>query len=108
MSSVFRINKGIGKSIEFRGIKAQFLYYLAAGMLLLLLVFFGLYALGINMYLCVGITLPAGAGLIALTQHLSKKYGAHGLTKRLQQHQLPETIYSRSRKVFTQLKRSHP
>ena len=106
MASVYDINKGINRSIEFKGIKAQYIVYLAAGLVGLLIIFAILYVIGINMYVCLGIILPSGGGLFMTVQRYSKKYGQHGLLKKAANRKLPLCIQSRSRTVFTQLKQN--
>ena len=39
MNSVYKINKGINKPIEFKGLKAQYIGYLGAGVIVLLILF---------------------------------------------------------------------
>jgi len=104
MATVYEINKGINRSIEFKGIKAQYIMYLAAGLVALLVLFAILYMTGVSIYICLGIVLPAGGGLFMAVQHYSKKYGEHGLLKKAAQRHLPTGIQSRSRKIFNQLK----
>jgi hypothetical protein len=104
MATVYEINKGINRSIEFKGIKAQYIIYLAAGLVLLLLIFAILYMIGISIYLCLGIVIPAGAGLFLAVKHYSNTYGEHGLIKKAAQRNLPSCIQSRSRKFFNQLR----
>lgn len=103
MSTVYEINKGINRSIEFRGIKAQYIVYLAAGLVALLLLFAILYVIGISIYLCLGIVLPAGAGLFIGVQRYSKRYGEHGLLKKAAKRRLPRYIRSHSAKIFIRL-----
>ena len=103
MATVYEINKGINRSIEFKGIKAQYIIYLAVGLVLLLLLFAILYMTGINIYLCLGIIIPAGAGLVIGVQHYSKKYGEYGLIKKAAQRNVPACVSSRSRRFFNQL-----
>jgi hypothetical protein len=107
MATVYEINKGINRSIEFKGIKAQYIIYLAAGLVLLLLLFSILYVVGISIYICLAIILPAGAGLVFTVQRLSKKYGEHGLIKKSAQKKLPKYIKSNSRKIFITLGGDH-
>jgi len=103
MATVYEINKGINRSIEFKGIKAQYIMYLAAGLVGLLIIFAILYMTGVSIYICLGIVLPAGGGLFMAVQHYSKKYGEHGLQKKAAQRYLPTCVRSRSRKIFKQL-----
>jgi hypothetical protein len=104
MATVYEINKGINRSIEFKGIKAQYIMYLAAGLVGLLVGFAILYMTGVSMYICLGVVLPAGGGLFMGVQHYSKKYGEHGLLKRTAQRHLPTGIRSHSRTIFNQLR----
>ncbi len=43
MSSVYAINKSINKPVEFKGLKAQYIWYLGGGLLFLLILFAVLY-----------------------------------------------------------------
>lgn len=103
MNSVYKINKGINKPIEFRGLKAQYIGYLGAGVVLLLAVFAVLYVSGVNMFLCLGITLVLGTLLFMGIYRLSDTYGQHGLVKKLARRNVPACLVCRSRKVFAGL-----
>jgi hypothetical protein len=105
MNSVYKINKGINKPIEFKGLKAQYIGYLGIGILLLMIVFAILYISGVNMYVCLGITVILGVLLFMSIYKLSDTYGQHGLRKKLAKRYIPHAIRGRSRKVFMQLKR---
>ena len=50
----FSINKGIGASVEFKGLKAQYLFIFAAGLLTLFVLFVILYMTGIDQWFCIG------------------------------------------------------
>lgn len=98
--SIYKINKGINQSIEFRGLKAQYIWYLAGGMVALLILFAILYFIGLPSLICVGITAISGVGLIIQIYSLSDKYGEHGLMKALARKQVPSSITCKSRVVF--------
>jgi len=104
MATVYDINKGINRSIEFKGIKAQYITHLAIGLVALLILFATLYACGINIYICLSIIVPAAVALLGLVQHLSKKYGQFGLLKRRAAKRLPSSLQCHSRRSFTTLK----
>jgi hypothetical protein len=104
MASVYEINKGINRSIEFKGIKAQYIIYLALGLVVLLLLTAILFIIGVNSYVCVCTMIPLGACFYLYFQRLSSKYGEHGLMKKAAQKSLPTAIQARSRKPFIQLK----
>ncbi len=44
----YNINKGIGKSVEFKGLKAQYLFIFAGGLLSVFVLFVILYMIGID------------------------------------------------------------
>ena len=102
-NSVYKINKGINKPIEFRGLKAQYIWYLGIGLVVLLIVFAVLYIVGINTYLCLFVTLIFGAGLFMQVTRLSNKYGEHGMMKKFARSKLPRILYCHSRKLWTNL-----
>ena len=103
MATVYEINKGINRCIEFKGIKAQYINYLAIGLVILLILFAILFIVGLNAYVCVLIILPSGAGLYITVMRMSHKYGEHGMMKKTAQRKLPASVQSRSRNLFIQL-----
>lgn len=103
-NSVYQINKGINQSIEFKGLKAQYIWYLGGGVVALLIVFAVMYIIGLSTYLCIGIILVSGAFLVTKIYGMSNKYGEHGLMKALARKQVPKLIKLRSRKIFIENK----
>ena len=51
----YNINKGIGQSVEFKGLKAQYLFIFAGGLLAVFVLFVILYLAGINQWVCIGL-----------------------------------------------------
>lgn len=103
-NSVYQINKGINQSIEFKGLKAQYIWYLGGGVVALLIVFTVMYFIGLPTYVCMGVILATGAFLVTKIYGMSNKYGEHGLMKALARKQVPKLIKSRSRKIFMETK----
>ena len=99
-NSVYKINKGINMPIEFKGLKAQWIWYLGAGVLILMILFAILYILGVNSYLCVGLILIAGSFLLFQIYRFSNKYGEYGLMKKIARRKIPKRIKIYSRKIF--------
>lgn len=99
-NSVYQINKGINKPIEFRGLKAQYIWYLGGSFLALLIVFAILYIIGINVFMCLCFVLVAGTFAVIKIYGMSNKYGEHGMMKKLAKHNVPHTIKSKTRKTF--------
>lgn len=104
MNSVYTINKGVGKPIVFKGIKAQYITYLAIGLVVLLLLFAALYVSGIHLAICLVLIATLGTGLFFGVIYASKHFGQHGLKKWMARNRLPETLRFRSRHLFTRLK----
>ncbi|MNJ95280.1 hypothetical protein D3C87_129880 [compost metagenome] len=105
-NSVYKVNKGINKSIEFKGFKAQYIWYLAIVILALMIVFALLYFLGINQYICLLTCGGAGAFSLQKIYGLSKKYGEHGLSKLMARKSIPRVIKSIDRGTFIKSCRS--
>lgn len=106
MSSVYQINKGINKAISFKGLKAQYIGYLAGGLVALLIAFAVLYICGVNTYICVVLIGGLGTALVMTVFRMSHRYGQYGLLKRNAKRQVPDCLKFRSRKIFLHLKRS--
>lgn len=100
MASIYRINKGINRPIEFKGLQAQYIWYMGGGIVALLLAFSLLYALGLSAFLCMGLVLVAGAWMTLRLYRLSNTYGEHGLMKKLARRRLPRVVRHSSRTLF--------
>ncbi len=103
--ALYQINKGINKPIEFKGLKAQYIGYLAVGLVLLLIGFAVMYIIGVPVVICIIIIAISGSGLFYKVFNLSHKYGEHGLMKKTAKRNLPEHLKFSTRKLFLQLKR---
>lgn len=99
-NSVYQINKGINKSIEFKGLKAQYIWYLGAGVVGLLILFAVMYISGLNSFVCVAVILIAGVAVVMKVYALSNKYGEHGMMKAMAKKGIPKVIKSYSREIF--------
>lgn len=99
-TSIYKINKGINKSIEFKGLKAQYIWYLGAGVLALLVSFAILFILGVNPFICLIIIAISGSVLVVKVYQLSHKYGEHGMMKKLAHRQIPHAIRIKSRGIY--------
>jgi hypothetical protein len=107
VTSVYKINKGINKPIEFKGLKAQYIWWLGGGLLALLIIFAVLYILGLHTFVCLAIVLTGGTGLFMQTYKLSHKYGQYGMMKAIAKRTIPVAVKSYSRKIFITLWRRH-
>ena len=93
----YPINKGIGRSVEFQGLKSQYLFIFAGGLLALFVLFVILYMVGVNQWICIGFGGIAASVLVWQTFSLNKKYGEHGLMKRSALHSHPRYLINRRR-----------
>jgi O-antigen ligase len=103
--SVYKVNKGINKSVEFKGLKAQYIWYLAGGLVILLIVFAILYIGGTNTYICLALILVLGTLLFITVYRISNTYGEYGLMKKIAKKRVPGVIKNYSRRVFTSLQK---
>ena len=104
-NSIYKVNKGINKSIEFKGLKAQYIWYLGGGLIGLLMLFASLYICGVSPWLCMVIILSAGTWLFIKVYRMSNTYGEHGLMKKMAARHIPKGLKIRSRKVFMNKKK---
>ncbi|HMI01276.1 MAG TPA: DUF4133 domain-containing protein [Pedobacter sp.] len=104
MASIYQINKGVNKPIVFKGLKAQYIAYLAVGLVLLLISFAVLYISGVSLFIVLPLILSLGTVLFISTFRLSHRFGEHGLMKYLARRGLPRSLKFRSRRLFTTLK----
>ncbi len=91
-NTVYQINKGINKPIEFKGLKAQYIWYLGGGLVALLILFSVLYICGINVFFCLFLIVSAGTGLFMYVYKLSRTYGEYGLMKKIARKAVPKVI----------------
>ena len=102
-TSIYKVNKGINKPIEFKGLKAQYIWYLGGGLLTLLILFAVLYICGVDTFVCLAIIGLLGTGLFLYVFKLSDKYGEYGMMKKVASKGIPKIIKCNSRKIFIQI-----
>lgn len=101
------MNRGINKAIEFRGLKAQYIWYVGGAVVATLMLFAMLHISGVSSYLSVPLAFGIGGGLITRVFRMSKRYGQHGLMKWRARKMVPSALMSGSRKFFIQLFRDY-
>jgi xanthosine utilization system XapX-like protein len=99
-NSVYQINKGINQSIQFKGLKAQYIWYLGGGVIVLMILFAILYIAGVPSFMCIAIIGISGTLWVLKIYKMSHKYGEYGMMKALAKRQVPKAVKCRSRKVF--------
>lgn len=91
-NSVYQINKGINKPIEFKGLKAQYIWYLGGGLVALLILFAIFYICGVHVFICLTLIGSLGTALFMYVYKLSRRYGEYGLMKKLANKAVPKVI----------------
>ena len=93
----YPVNKGIGRSVEFKGLKAQYLFIFAGGLLVVFVLFVILYMAGASQWFCIGFGAVAAPVLVWQTFALITRYGEHGLMKLGAVRSHPRYILNRRR-----------
>ena len=91
----YSVNKGIGKPAEFSGLKSQYLFIFAGGLLCLFVVFVIMYMAGIGQWACIAFGVTSASVLVYGTFYLNGKYGEHGLMKLQARRNHPRYIINR-------------
>jgi len=102
MSSVYTINKGVNKAVEFKGLKAQYIWWLGGGLIGILIIFAILYIVGVSTYIALGFALGGATLVIVYVFRLSNTYGEHGMMKKMASRSVPKVVKANSRKLFQQ------
>lgn len=95
----YSINKGIGRPAEFKGLKSQYLFIFAGGLLSVFIVFVIMYMIGINQIVSIGFGVICAGTLVWGTFYLNDKYGEHGLMKLQATKNHPRFIINRRRMI---------
>lgn len=93
----YSINKGIGRSAEFKGLKSQYLFLFAGGLLGVFILFVILYMAGVNQWVCIAVGFLLASLLVWGTFFLNARYGEWGLMKLYARCRHPRYILSRRR-----------
>ena len=96
----YTVNKGIGRSPEFKGLKSQYLFIFAGGLLALFVVFVVMYMAGIDQWVCIGFGVICASVLVWATFRLNAKYGDLGLMKLEALRRHPRYIINRKRLIL--------
>ena len=93
--NTYNINKGIGRTVEFKGLKSQYLFLFGGGLLGIIILVMILYMTGVNSYICLLLGAGGASLIIWKTFSLNKKYGTHGLMKMGARKRHPDYIVCR-------------
>lgn len=93
----YSINKGIGRTVEYKGLKAQYLFIFAGGLIIDFVLFVILYMCGAPQWFCIGFGAASASILVWYTFYLNGKYGQYGLMKITSVKYRPQYIINRLR-----------
>lgn len=93
----YTINKGIGTGVEFKGLKSQYLFIFAGGLLAVFVVLVILFMANVDQWICIGFGLITASVLVWLTFRLNEQYGEYGLMKLMAKKQHPRYLINRKR-----------
>lgn len=87
--------KGVGKTVEFLGLKSQYLIGFCVGVLAIFILFIILRVAGISLAINIVLVAASLGGLVRYVFSFNKKYGQHGLMKKNARERYPRFITSR-------------
>ncbi len=93
----YTVNKGVGHPIEFRGLKSQYLFIFAGGLVAVFLLVVILYLAGVDQWICIPFGVLSASSLVWMTFRLNARYGEHGLMKHLAEKRHPRYLIHRKR-----------
>ena len=102
-TSVYPTYRAMGRPLEFRGFKGQYILFAAAALVSDLLLFVILYCCRVAPWICIVLVFGLGAAALWAIAALSRRFGADGLMKHLAAKRLPRTIRFDSRRVYFNL-----
>ena len=105
--AAFEINKGVGRSVEFKGLKAQYLFLFAGGLLAVFILVVILYLCGVSQIACLGIGVVGATLVVWQTFAMNRKYGQYGLMKKGAVRMLPRYLLNR-RTVYHLIRNLQP
>ena len=73
----WEINKGIGRTVEFKGLKAQYLFLFAGGLLAVFILVVVLYLCGVSQIACLVIGVVGATLVVWQTFAMNRKYGQY-------------------------------
>ena len=86
----YSVNKGAGNPVEFKGLKSQYLFVFAGGLVTVLLA-------GVDQWICIPFGTVSGGLLAWAVFRLNARYGEHGLMKLLAEKRHPRYLIHRKR-----------
>lgn len=105
MLPVYKIHRRINAPLQFKGFRAQYIFYAGGVIIGAMLFFAALYISGLNSWIALLLGLGSGALGLAGVHWLSRRFGEYGLQKYWAARRLPKTLRIASRTLFITLKK---
>lgn len=102
----YDVNRNVNRPLEFKGLTGQYIMILAAGILMLFILFFIFKLADVNAFVTFGVIGALFAAFLVWLARFSKKYGEHGFDKHLAAKQCPRFILYR--KTLKRLLKKQP
>lgn len=98
--SIYTVNREIGRPIEFKGLKGNYVGALGLGVVVQLLGFVAFYLLGLSMPVCIlGLAATASAFSVLLYR-LNRRYSGSDLLKHIARRRVPSAIRFTDRSMY--------
>src|ERR1700744_121390 len=98
--TIYTVHRRINRPLEFRGLQAQYVWWLGGGVIGGLVLFVLLHVCGVNSWGCLVVVAGLGGVFLRILCGYSRRYGEYGLMKRRAARRLPAVIRSQSRQIF--------
>jgi hypothetical protein len=101
-TSVYPIFRAVGRPLQFKGFRAQYILFAGLSMVGDLLLFVLLYVCRIPPLICIAVAFITGVAALTAAARLSR-FGSHGFMKMLAARHIPKSISYKSRRTFLHL-----
>jgi uncharacterized membrane protein len=91
----YTVFKGINKTVEFKGLRAQYLVYFVVGIIILFMLFVVLRMFNTNIVGTIITVVILALVLMVVVFRMNAKYGQYGLMKKQAQKRCPRFLISR-------------
>ena len=103
----YPVNRGVDSTVEFKGLKAQYLFIGIGGLFGLFFLYIILKFTGLNVIINLAIVVVIGIVLMAYVFTFSRKYGQYGFLKATARKNVADIVRKKSIKKITQIDQSN-
>lgn len=103
MEQTYEINKGVNRTLEFKGLKGMYIMFLLLGFLFDLFLLGVAYVLGFPLLVNIVVLFVLISVEVVIVFRLNESFGEFGLMKAMAYRQIPSNIKIGDRSLFTEL-----